>query len=105
AQALIGTRHFEEALRLADAQLQWQPDAVRYHRLRAAGHAGLGREAQQHQALADVFALQGQTAAAIEQLELAQKAGDANFYVMSAIDARLRELKRLRLEELKERRN
>ncbi len=105
AQALLATRRFDEALRFAEAQLQWQPDSIRYHRVLAASHAGLGHEAQQHQALADVFVLQGQTAAAIEQLELAQKAGDANFYVMSAIDARLRELKRLRLEELKERRN
>ncbi|MCL2344368.1 MAG: M48 family metalloprotease [Desulfobulbus sp.] len=105
AQALLAARRFDEALRFADAQLQWQPDSTRYRRVRAAAHAGLGHEAQQHQELADVFALQGQTQAAIEQLELAQKAGDANFYVMSAIDARLRELKRQRLDELKERRD
>ena len=49
-----------------------------------------------------MFALQGQTAGAIGQLELAIKAGDANFYEMSAIDARLRELKIRRLEELKD---
>ena len=41
-------------------------------------------------------------AGAIGQLELAIKAGDANFYEMSAIDARLRELKIRRLEELKD---
>ncbi len=104
-QALLGARRFAEALRFADEQLQTRPEEVRFLRLRAASHAGLGQMAQQHQALADVFAVNGQTGAAIEQLELAQKAGDANFYVMSAIDARLRELKRLRLEELKERRN
>lgn len=104
-QALLGARRFAEALRFADEQLQARPEQVRFLRLRAAGHAGLGQMAQQHQALAEVFALHGQTGAAIEQLEQAQKAGDANFYVMSAIDARLRELKRLRLEELKERRN
>ena len=73
--------------------------------MRAESYAGLGRRAQQHQALAEAFALQGQTAGAVEQLELAQKAGDANFYEMSAIDARLRELKRRQLEELKEKRN
>ena len=104
-QSLLGTRRFAEALRFADEQLQARPEEVRFLRLRAASHAGMGHLAQQHQALADVFILHGQTGAAIEQLELAQKAGDANFYVMSAIDARLRELKRLRLEELKERRN
>ena len=55
----------------------------------------------QHRALAEVFALQGQTAGAIGQLELAIKAGDANFYEMSAIDARLRELRKLQEEEAK----
>jgi predicted Zn-dependent protease len=59
----------------------------------------------QHRALGEVFALQGQTAGAIEQLQLAQKAGDANFFEMSSIDARLRELKLRQIEELKEKRN
>ncbi|MCL2524154.1 MAG: M48 family metalloprotease [Betaproteobacteria bacterium] len=105
AQALLTSRRFTEALRFADEQLQWQPESTRHLRVRAASHAGLGHEAQQHQALADVFALQGLTLAAIEQLELAQKAGDADFFVMSAIDARLRELKRQRLDEMRERRD
>ena len=36
---------------------------------------------------------------------LAQQAGDANFYEMSVIDGRLREMKRRQIEEMKERRN
>lgn len=103
--ALIGARRFDEALRFTEAQLQNYPDDVRLHKMRAESYAGLGRKAQQHQALAEAFALQGQTAAAIEQLELAQRGGDANFYEMSVIDARLRALKRQLLEELKEKRN
>lgn len=103
--ALIGARRFDESLRFSEAQLQNYSDDVRLHKMRAESYAGLGRKAQQHQALAEAFALQGQTAGAIEQLELAQRAGDANFYEMSVIDARLRELKRRLLEELKEKRN
>jgi predicted Zn-dependent protease len=49
--------------------------------------------------------LQGQTAGAIEQLQLAQRAGDANFYEQSVIDARLRELRKRLLDEQKEKRN
>jgi predicted Zn-dependent protease len=49
--------------------------------------------------------LKGQTAGAIEQLELAQRAGDANFYELSVIDGRLREMKKRQIEEMKERRN
>ena len=103
--ALIGAGYFDEALRFVEAQLQSYPEDLRFHKMRAESNAGLGRRAQQHQALAEVFALQGQTANAVHQLELAQKAGDANFYEMSAIDARLRELKLRQLEELKEKRN
>ncbi len=103
--ALITARQFADALRFADQQLPNRPDDLRLHRLRAESYAGLGRRAMQHRSLAEVFALQGMTAGAIEQLMLAEKAGDANFYEMSAIDARLSELKLQRLEELKERRN
>jgi predicted Zn-dependent protease len=103
--ALIAARRFDDSLRFSEAQLQNYPDDVRLHKMRAESYAGLGRKAQQHQALAQAFALQGQTAAAVEQLQLAERAGDANFFELSVIDARLRELKRQLLEELKEKRN
>lgn len=103
--ALLDARRFEPVLRFVEQQLPVASDDIRLHRLRSAAYAGLGKNAMQHQALAEVFALQGQTAGAIEQLDLALKAGDGNFYEMSAIDARLRELKLRRLEELKENRN
>lgn len=103
--ALVGARRFDEARRFAEAQLGSYPDDVRLHKLRAESYAGLGQRGMQHRALAEVFALQGQTAGAIEQLQLAQKAGDANFFELSSIDARLRELQRLRIEEIKEKRN
>lgn len=103
--ALLAARRFDESLRFVESQLRNYPGEVRLHKMRAESHAGLGHLAQQHQALAEVFALQGQTADAVEQLKLAQRAGDANFFEQSAIDARLRELTQRRLEELKEKRN
>jgi len=103
--ALLGTRRFDESRRFAEAQLANYPEDIRLHKMRAESCAGLGQQSMQHRALAEVFALQGQTAVAVEQLNLAQRAADANFYEMSSIDARLRELKRRLLEEMKERRN
>lgn len=105
AAALLASRHYQDALRFVDAQLSSFPDEVRLYRLRAESYAGLGRRAPQHLALAEAAALQGQTQAAIEQLNLAQRAGDANFFESSSIDARLRELKQRRVEEMKEKRN
>ncbi len=103
--ALNTARRFEDGRRFAETQLQSYPDDIRLHKLRAESYAGLGRQGMQHQALAEVFALQGQTAGAIEQLQLALQAGDASFYEMSMIDTRLAELKRRRTEEIKERGN
>jgi len=103
--ALVKARRFADSLRFAENQLQNYAQDIRLHRLRAESYAGLGRRAQQHLALAEAFALQGQTETAVNQLLFAQQAGDGNFYEMSVIDSRLRELKQRRLEELKEKRN
>ena len=46
--------------------------------------------------------LQGSLPAAIEQLELAQKSGDGDFYQLSSVDARLRKLRLQLAEEMKE---
>lgn len=103
--ALILSRRFDEVLRFADRQLQSAPNDVRLHKMQAESYAGLGRHAQEHRVLAEVFALQGDTVSAIQQLELARAAGDADFYELSVIDAHLREMKQRRLDELKEKRN
>jgi predicted Zn-dependent protease len=102
--ALIAHRRYQEGLAFAERRLQSYPQDVRLHKLKAESHAALGQRAQQHRSLAEVYALQGQTPAAVEQLQLAQRAGDANFYELSAIDARLRELKLRLAEEAKEKR-
>jgi len=105
AGALLKARQYADAARFIDEQLRDYSSDVRLYKLRAEAFAGLGRLSLEHQSLAEVFALQGQTASAVEQLQMAQRAGDANFYEGSAIDARLRELKSRLAEEMKERRN
>jgi predicted Zn-dependent protease len=62
----------------------------------------LGRRLQQHRAQAEAYALRGQLPAAVQQLELAQKSGDGNFYEYSQVDSRLRELKKRVADEAKE---
>jgi predicted Zn-dependent protease len=77
----------------ADAGL-WSREAKSY--------GALGKRVGQHRALAEVYYLQGGIAAAIEQLQLARTAGDADFYILSNVDARLRELRAEQVEEAKE---
>lgn len=102
--ALAGQRRFSDSLALAESQLRNYPTDIRLHELMAKSYAALGRRSQQHRALAEAYALKGQISPAIEQLELAQRAGDANFYELSVIDARLREFKRRQADEAKEKR-
>lgn len=80
--------------RSADPRL-WQ--------LLSRAHAALGERTAQHRAQAEVYVLRGSLPAAIEQLEIARKAGDGDFYLLSAVDARLRELQTRMLEDKKSR--
>ena len=52
----------------------------------------MGKRLLQHRALAEAYALRGNFPAAIEQLQIAQKAGDGDFYQKSSVEARLKEL-------------
>lgn len=99
---LIADRQLDEALRVAAAEIRNAPSDATLYRAQAKAYALAGRRMQQHRAQAEIYALQGQLPAAIEQLELAQKASNGDFYELSAIDARLRELRANRGEEAKE---
>jgi predicted Zn-dependent protease len=91
-----------QALRVVSDELTSYPSDARMHTLQAKSYALLGQRTEQHRAQAEAYVLQGQLAGAIIQLELAQKANDGNFYVQSQVDARLRELKKQQIEELKQ---
>lgn len=58
----------------------------------ARADAAAGAFAAQHRATAEVYALQGKTEAAIEQLRIAQRTPGADYFEASIIDARLRAL-------------
>jgi predicted Zn-dependent protease len=89
----------QEALKTTTAELQLTPSDPILHGLQARSYAALGKRLQQHRAQAELYALQGQLVAAVQQLELAQKAGDGDFFEHSQVDARLRELKIRQQEE------
>ena len=91
-----------EAVSLLDEQLKNYPRDARLYGLQAKGYAALGKRLLQHQAQAEVYALQGSAPSAIEQLELAQKSGDGDFYQLSSVEARLRGLRLQLAEETKQ---
>lgn len=63
-----------------------------YYAALARSYTALNRRTLQHQAVAEMYALLGALPSAVDQLQMARKAADADFYVMSEIDARLRQL-------------
>lgn len=104
AHALDAAGRHEEALAHVSGQLRLYPRDPALHELRARTFAALGRRLQQHQAQAEVYVLRGSLPAAIDQLRLAQSAGDGNFYELSAVDARLKELRAEHARDLKDQR-
>jgi beta-barrel assembly-enhancing protease len=102
-QSLQALGEHGRALELLDELVRDTPRDPRLYALQAQSHAALGQRLLQHQAQAEAYYLQGTLSAAIEQLQLAQKSSDADFYQLSSVDARLRELRRLQAEEYRKR--
>jgi predicted Zn-dependent protease len=102
ADALHDAGQHEEAMKLLGESLRVHPRDPRLYALQAKTYAALGKRASQHQAQAEVYVLQGSLPAAIEQLQIARTAGDGDFYQLSVIDARLRDLRAQHAQELKD---
>ncbi len=101
ADALYAAGRYEQAVTFLRDQTQlYRSEPKLYDRL-AKTYAALNKQAQQHLALAESYALKGSLPAAIEQLSIARRAPDASFYELSIIDAREREMKAQRLEEIR----
>ena len=94
-------RHAEAQAALAEP-LRLYPRDPKLHEARARSYAAQGKRLLQHQSQAELYALQGILPAAIEQLQLAQVAGDGDFYELSVVEARLKALRAQHAEELKE---
>src|SRR5204863_413081 len=93
AAALQDTGRNAEALTLLAEPLRLHPRDYRLYALQSKTYAALGKRLLQHQAQAEFYALQGSLPAAIEQLQLARSAGDGDFYQLSVVDARLKDLR------------
>ncbi len=102
ADALYAVGRYDDAVAFLRDQAQlYRSEYKLYDRL-AKTYAALNKQAQQHIALAESYALKGSLPAAIQQLSIARSAPDASFYDQSIIDAREREMKAQRMEEIRQ---
>ncbi len=92
ADALLASGKKDAAVSFLRDQAQIYRDDAGVQRTLARAYAESGRQAQQHMALAEYYALTGALPSALEQLRIARSAPDASFYDQAIIDAREREL-------------
>ncbi|MEK7883565.1 M48 family metalloprotease [Methyloversatilis sp. NSM2] len=92
-EALLADNRPDEALTVVNGEVSVTTQDPQLYQYQARTYALLGKRLAQHRAQAEAYVLNGQYQAAIEQLELAQRAADGDFYQQSAVDARLRELR------------
>jgi len=95
----FSSRHDEAVAFLRD-QLAISRSEPKYYELLARSYSQLNKRTLQHQATGELYALLGATPAAIEQFQMARRVADADFYILSEVDARLRQL----TQQLKEQR-
>jgi len=93
AEALLQNRQNDAAVKLLDDQLQLHPGDHHLYELQAKSFASQGKTLLAHKAQAEAFARSGNVPAAIEQLQVALKSGDGDFYQLSIVEARLKELR------------
>jgi predicted Zn-dependent protease len=82
----------EAAAAFVREQLAISRSETTYYSLLARSYAELGRKTLHHQAVAEAYLLLGATPAALDQLSRARAAGDADFYTLSQVDARIRQI-------------
>ncbi|NWG87959.1 MAG: M48 family metallopeptidase [Hydrogenophilaceae bacterium] len=95
ARGLLRQGQARPALDLLRQQLFLHPDDPRLFELQAQAYQAMKREMESHMALAEAYVRREEHRAAIEQLQLALKSGDRDFYRLSIAEARLRQLQAL----------
>ncbi len=95
---LLAAKQNDLALKAVSERLASVQDDYRLYELQAKSYAALGKKLPQHQAQAEAYIRQEKLQAAMEQLQLAVKSADSDFYQVSAAEARIKQLK-LQLEE------
>ncbi len=90
---LLKVNRNEEAVSYLRNQQAITRDQPSYYALLGRAYEAMNRRSLQHQAVGEMYALLGALPPAIQQLELARRANDGDFYTMSEVDARLRDLR------------
>ena len=92
-EALIKADRPADAAAFAEVQLKRFPGDGPLHQVAARAYAAQNMRLKQHEHQGEFYAWAGNLPQAIDQLELAAKAGDGDFYQISVVESRLRTLR------------
>ena len=101
-ELLIQAGRPDPALKLVTARLQTTTEDPKLYLLQARAYALQGKRLAQHRATGEAYVRMGNLQGAVEQMRIAVRSGDGDFYQLSSAEARLRELSKLDEERRKE---
>lgn len=104
-ESMIAAGQLDHAVRYLRDQAQLYRDEPELQALLAKAYAAQGKQALQHLALAESYALLGSIPSALEQLKIARAARDGSFYDQAIVDARERELQAQWRQQLEDSKN
>jgi predicted Zn-dependent protease len=104
AELLLEAHRPEPALAVIDQRMQTAADDPKLYLLQGEAYAMQGKRLAQHRATGEAYARMGNVRGAIEQMQIALKSGEGDFYQLSAIEARLRDLRKIDEAQRKEKR-
>jgi predicted Zn-dependent protease len=93
-EVLLQERRYTEALKLLDEQVALNGNDHKLYALQARAYTALDRHQEAHHVLAYNYILHGDLRGAIEQLELAKRAGN-DYYQLSTIESELRQFREI----------
>jgi predicted Zn-dependent protease len=98
----LKTNQNDKALQLIREKQPMFPDDPYFYELQSRAYTAQGKDMLRHQAQGEAYLRRYDLQKAIEQMDLAVKTGDGDFYQRSAVEARLNQLKQQVIEPKKE---
>jgi beta-barrel assembly-enhancing protease len=100
-EALIKAGRPADAAAFAERELIRYPTEGPLHEIAARAYAAQDKRLKQHEHQGEYYAWAGNLQLAVEQLQLAVKSGDGDFYQMSVVETRLRAMRQEMAEQQK----
>ncbi len=101
AEHFLATNQPDKAIKLVQDKQGLYPDDAYFYDLLAKAYSAKGKELLRFQAQGESYFRKYNLQKAIEQMDIAVKAKDGNFYEHSIVEARLKELRRMQTNEEK----